>query len=540
MKQQIQYFLKRQYPGIVFDVSYPPEGFGDYSTNIAFLLAKSRSIDISIYRNIDLVAEEVIEKLKNKFSAEFEKIETAKNGFINFYLAKEYLLKGLIGLIGPISPIGPIGPIGPKRINLEFVSANPTGPLTLGNARSAAFGDALASILEKTGHKVTREYYINDIGNQVDLLAESVRRRIRQLEGEQVDFSAQLYQGDYIVGLAKQAKKEKIPQERLKEFAVEKNLDEIKKSLANFGVKFDVWFRESTLISPIGRISPIQDVLNYLESSGLAYKKDGALWFKGTEFGLDKDVVLIKSNGQGTYLLSDFAYAKNKLSRNFNISIYILGADHHDDVKRLKAGIRALGLPEEKFVFLLHQLVALKKGDDVLRMAKRKGIYVSLDDLLGQIPKDVARYFFLEKSLDTHLDFDLVLAKEQSSKNPVFYIQYAFARINSVFSKSPIGSGLIGPISPIGLIGAPEELALIRHLVRFPEIIFEISQNYQVHHLPQYAFELANRFHKFYETRKIISEDEKLTQARLGLVKAVQNVLGEGLRLMGLSAPEKM
>lgn len=531
MKYKIHNFLKQQYPSIDFDVSYPPDGFGDYSTNIVFLLAKERG------EPPHKIAEEIIESLKKEFSREFEKIETAKNGFVNFYLSREYLLERLKGILSDTDTRIQTDDAD-KKINLEFVSANPTGPLTLGNARSAAFGDALANILEKAGRKVTREYYINDVGNQVELLAESVKRRLQELEGENIDFPENLYQGEYIIELAKEAKEKKVPEEDLTGFAVEKNLSGIKKSLAQFGIKFDVWFKESSLKES----DEISSILTLFEHSGLTYKKDGAIWFKGTEFGLDKDVVLVKSNGQGTYLLSDFAYAKNKIFRNFDVSIYLLGADHHDDVKRLKAGIKALGLAEEKFVFLLHQLVALKKGGEVLRMAKRKGVYVTLDDLLAEIPKDVARYFFLEKSLDAHLEFDLELAKEQSSKNPVYYIQYAFARINSVFEKS--GNIGISKYRNIDLLNEKEELDLIRCLVRFPEVVFDISQNYQVHHLTQYVYELANRFHRFYETRRIldisISRNVEISATRLALVKAVQKVLGESLSLMGLSAPRKM
>ena len=522
MKQELANFLKKEYLGINFDVSYPPEGFGDYSTNAAFLLAKEQK------ENPQKIAEEVIGKLEKKFK-EFEKIEIAKNGFINFYLSKEHLLKHLERFLKNKIEF-------PKtkkqKINLEFVSANPTGPLTLGNARSAAYGDTLANILERAGHKITREYYINDLGNQVELLAESVKRRLQQLNGESVDFSEELYQGNYIVDLAKEAKENKVPSERIKEFAIEKNLEHIKQSLAKFGVKFDVWFKESSL----NESDEIKSILTHLEHSGLTHKKDGAIWFRGEKFGLEKDVVLVKSNGQGTYLLSDFAYAKNKLDRGFDLNIYIFGADHHDDIKRLKAGLKALGLAEDKFIILLHQLVALKKGEEILRMAKRKGIYIALDDLLSQIPKDVARYFFLEKSLDTHLEFDLELAKEQSSKNPVYYIQYAFARINSVFEKA----GNVKTESNLKLIKEKEELDLIRYLIRFPEVVFEISQNYQVHHLAQYAFELANRFHRFYEKHRIISEDERLTQGRLSLVKSVQLVLEESLNLMGIASPKRM
>ncbi len=530
MKEQIFNFLKEEYPDLNFEVSYPPEGFGDYSTNLAFLLVKSRNLEISA------AAQEVIKKLKLRFPKEFEKIEVAKNGFVNLYLSGDYL-RNQLNLF--LSEKIEFPKTESKKINLEFVSANPTGPLTLGNARAAAYGDVLANLLEKVGHKITREYYINDIGKQVELLAESVKRRLQQLEGEAVDFPEELYQGEYINDLAKEAKEKNISSEKIKDFSIEKNLEQIKQSLTKFGIEFDVWFKESSLKES----KEIENILKSLKSAGLIYKKDEALWFKGIEFDLEKDIVLIKSNGQGTYLLSDFAYAKNKFSRNFDVSIYVFGADHHDDVKRLKAGLKALNLPEEKFVFLLHQLVALKKGEEILRMAKRKGIYVTLDDLLGQIPKDVARYFFLEKSLDTHLEFDLELAKEKSNKNPVFYIQYAFARIRSVFEKYQ-NFDISG--YSLELLKEKEELDLIRHLIHFPEVIFEIARNVEiskyppVHHLAQYAYELANRFHKFYETCRIISGNKKVTKARLALVKAVQKVLGETLGLMGLSAPEKM
>ncbi len=529
MKQQIYEFLKKLYPKAGFDTSYPPEGFGDYSTNIAFLLAKEKG------ENPQKIAEETTGKLKDKFADEFEKIEIAKNGFINFHLSRDYLLKQLGEFLK--SKIK-FPKTEKQKINLEFVSANPTGPLTLGNARSAAYGDTLANILGKAGHKVIREYFINDIGTQVELLSESIKRRLQQLEGENVDFPEELYQGGYIIDLAKKAKENKIPTERIKDFAIQKNLGEIRESLAKFGVKFDVWFKESSL----SESDEVKSALTHLEHSNLTYKKEGAVWFKGRDSGLDKDVALVRSEkagkaaGAGTYLLSDFAYAKNKLNRDFDLNIYILGADHYDDSKRLKAGIKALNLPEEKFIILIHQLVALKRGDEILRMAKRKGIYVTLDDLLEQIPKDVARYFFLEKSLDTHLEFDLELAKEESNKNPVYYIQYAFARINSVFGKA----GSIKIASDLKLLNGKEELDLIRYLIRFPEIIFDISQNYQVHHLAQYAYELANRFHKFYETQRIISDDRDLTEVRLALITAVKNVLGETLTLMGLESPKRM
>ena len=523
MKQQLQDFFKKEYPDVGFDVSYPPEGLGDYSTNLAFLLAKEKK------ENPQKVAEEIIEKLKKEFKDEFEKIEVAGNGFLNFYLSHGYLLEKLDDFLKDKIKFPKIEN---KKINIEFVSANPTGPLTLGNARSAVYGDVLSNILEKVGHKVTREYYINDLGKQIDLLVESVGRRLKELEGEKVDFSEELYQGDYIKDLAKKAKEEKVSSEDLNKFSTGENLNQIKKALENFGVKFNVWFKESSLKES----KEIQEVLDFLKSRDLTYEKDGALWFRGINFGLEKDVVLIKSNGQGTYLLSDFAYAKNKLSRDFELLVYLWGADHHGDVGRIKAAIKALGLPQDKFIILIHQMVALKKGDEILRMAKRKGIYVTLDDLLNQIPKDVVRYFFLEKSLDTHLDFDLELAKEESSKNPAYYIQYAFARINSVFDKA----GNIKTSNDLELIKEKEELDLVKHLIRFPEVIFEISQNYQVHHLARYAFELANKFHKFYEKYRIISEDQKITEARLSLVKTVHNVLRESLNLMGLQAPQKM
>lgn len=549
IKKYIAKLVKSYKIDVKFDIFYPPEGFGDYSTNVAFVLAKQAGGDVLE------IAGKISRELEKKFKKEFKKVEVAKNGFINFYLSEKYLTKKLkVFLKKKIK----VKKVKAKKINIEFVSANPTGPLTLGNARAAAYGDTLANVLKKVGHRVTKEYYVNNLGAQVEILGESVARRFLQLQGKNVDFPENMYQGEYIVELAKEFKEKApafvakilsdqenesfdiIPEELIeaaKKFAVKKNLENIKKTLIRFGVKFDVWFFESKLKED----REIQNVLNYLDFAGLVYKKDGALWFKATEFGLDKDVVLIKSfNNQPTYLLSDFAYAKNKLSRKFDYLIYILGADHHDDVRRLKVGLKALNLPEEKFVFLLHQLVALKKGEELLRMAKRKGIYVTLDDLLDYISKDAARYFFLEKSLDTHLEFDFQLAKEESTKNPVFYIQYAHARINSVLETAKAKNRKLKFQIKEGLLQRKEELELLSYLVKFPEIIFEISQNYQVHQLAKYALELANKFHRFYESLRILSENKDLTQARLSLAKGVQNVLKETLTIMGISAPEKM
>ena len=527
MKQEIQEFLAEQYPDVGFDVSYPPDGFGDYSTNVAFLLAKEKG------ENPQKIAEEVKGKLQEEFK-EFEKIEIAGDGFINFHLSIKYLLEKLNDFLK-------IKIDFPKtkslRINLEFVSANPTGPLTVGNARAASFGDTLGNVLNKVGHQVTKEYYINDIGVQVEKMAKSEINEDLKESGRDPKYKEEgLYMGKHVITGMLETKTSigahlfDVSLEEVEKAAVESKIKKIKESVARLGVEIHEWFKESSLHNS----GEVKKVLSELESKGYVIEEDGAKWLKLND---DQKAVLVKSNGLTTYLANDIAYTKNKFERGFDIAINIWGADHHGDVIRLKSGIQALGYNPNKLQILLHQLVALKKDGQLVRMSKREGNIETLDDLLNEVGKDVTRFFFLTKDLNTHMEFDMDLAKEQSSKNPVYYIQYAFARISSVFEKS---KNLKVETKNLELLKEKEELDLIRCLIRFPEVIFEISQNYQVHHLSQYALELANRFHRFYEKQRIISENERLTEARSALVKMVQVILGEALSLMGIETPKRM
>ena len=544
IREELRNFLKK-ITGLEPDILYPPKGFGDYSTNAAFVLSKKENLELKD------TARQLAEKLQKKFGNEFEKIEVANNGFINFYLSKKYLRKQLGLILKQKQKFGTPKKIKKQNINVEFVSANPTGPLTLGNARGASYGDTLANILKKAGNRVTKEYYVNDMGKQVNILGESVARRCLEIVGKKVDYPDEMYQGEYIKELANQMKIERFGSREIlfekeegldpsyelvqeaKDFASNRILNEIKKTLYSFNVKFDVWFSEKDLYQK----KETREVLDFLNKYGLVYKKDNALWFRASSFEPIEDAVIVKSNGDPTYLLSDLAYAKNKNKRKFDKNIYVWGADHLGDVPRVKAGIRALGLDPDRFLFVLLQFVTLRENGEAVRMSKRKGNFILLKELLEEVSPDVARFMFLQKSLDTHIEFDLDLAKEQSSKNPVFYIQYAFARISGIVGKSLKEKGSTGSLK---FLEQEEEMSLIRFLSKFPEMILDISKDYQVHHLTNYCLELANAFHRFYEKCKVLTDDENVSRARLALVLATKIVLGECLDLLGIEAPEKM
>ena len=531
--------------GVSFDVSYPKEEFGHYATNIAFGLAKIKKEPTM------KVAGELVSNLHKDKKAKklFSEISVASPGFINFKLKQEIISESLRDIIYHIYSFGKNNIGNSKKINLEFVSANPTGPLTLGNGRSAAYGDALSKILDFSGFKVTKEYFINDIGNQVELLGESVARRFLQLYEQKVDFPEELYQGKYIIEIAKKIKKERIYHgpldnfENLKEICKKYALDslttQIKEALLKFGLHFDVWFSENNLLKEIDLM------LDELRQTDLLYEKDGALWFKATQFGLEKDAVLRKSIGDKatTYLASDFAYAKNKLQRGFDYSVYVLGADHHGDVQRIKAGIQAMGLDENKFRFLVYQFVTLKKGGKAVKMSKRKGDFITLEYLTKEVPIDVIKLFFLMKSLDNHVEFDLNLAKEESNKNPVYYIQYAHARVKSLirnakekkikWSKKP-------SLKTLKELKEKEAIEMIILINRFPEIVESVAKDYQVHRLVNYIYELASAIHLFYDKYRVVDEEKNTLDGRINLLIAAGEVLKQGLSLLGLTSPEKM
>jgi len=503
-----------------FLVEHPEQkNYGDYSTNVALRVAGS------VRKSPKEIADLIISKLKDENV--FEKVETAGPGFINFFIFKKYLQSQLDVIFKEKEKFGKSKIGNGKKINVEFISANPTGPLTLGNGRGGFCGDVLANVLEKAGYKVAREYYINDIGGQIKKLGHSV-----------IGDEFAVYKGDYIEDLKKRIK-EKNP-EMAGARAAEIILNEmIKPTVKRMGIKFDKWFSEKSLYQK----GQVDKAIKLLKDKNLAYEKEGALWFKSTEFGDDKDRVLIKADGEKTYFASDIAYLKDKIKRGFEIMIFFLGADHYGYVPRLKAIAQALGFEKENIKAIVMQLVRLFKNGKEVKMSKRAGVYVTLDELLDEVGSDVTRFFFLLRNPDSHLNFDLNLAKEQSEKNPVYYIQYAYARIHSILANSKLktqSSKLQLKTQNLKLLNHSSELGLIKQLIRLPEIVEDIAKDYQVQRLPQYALDLADSFHQFYENCRVISEDKDLTSARLALAVATRIVLENTFKLMGITAPERM
>lgn len=477
--------------------------FGDYSTNVAMLLKKN--------------PQEIAKAIKSDI---LEKVEV-KNGFINFFLSKEYLQKQVGEILKQRDKFGEIRTGKGQKVNVEFISANPTGPLTLGNGRGGFCGDVLSNVLTKAGHKTEREYYINDTGEQIKKLGHSI-----------LGDTEAVYQGPYIEDLKKRVKGSN--PEKVGEAAAKIVLEEmIKPSVKKMGIEFDIWFSEESLYQK----KEIDKILDLLKNKKLVYESEGALWFKSTNFGDDKDRVLLKADGETTYLASDTAYLKDKFNRGFEKLIFFWGADHHGYIGRIKSAVEALGYKKEQADIIIMQLVQLMQAGQEVKMSKRTGIYVTIDELIDEVGLDVARFFFLSRSADSHLIFDLDLAKEQSEKNPVFYIQYAYARICSIFKKSP---KLNFRSSDLRLLNDSSELSLIKQLIRLPEIVEDIAKDYQVQRLPQYAMDLAAAFHQFYRDCQVISENVPLSKARLSLLLAVKIVLKNTLDLMGISSPEKM
>jgi len=490
--------------------------FGDYSTNVA-LTAK-----------ID--PEKIVDKLKD--NPLFEKVEKAGPGFINFFLSKKALRDGLAEIIKQGDNYGELDIGQSKKVQVEFISANPTGPLTVGNARGGPFGDVLANILKKAGFRVEKAFYVNDAGQQILALGHSV------LKDEEAK-----YQGKYIDELSNKIK-EKDPAKAGQIAAKHIIKDLIQKTTDKLGIKYDEWIFESDL----HQSKRVDKVLNFLKKKGLIYQKEGAAWFKSSKFGDQRDRVFVKKDGSKTYLAGDITLHNYKFEeKRFDKVINLWGADHHGDVPGLMAGVEAIGHKEKLEIILLQFVTVLDKGEKQ-KMSKRAGLYVTMDELLDKVGSDAVRFFFLQKSADTHLNFDLALAKEQSAKNPVYYVQYAHARICSILRKAK-QSRTVPQIQPLeartvsegqSLISHPAELSLIRKLIRFPEIIEETAQDYQVQRLPYYSLELATIFHKFYEQCRVLDNNKKIAQARIGLIRATQIILRNVLSIMGIQAPKKM
>ncbi len=494
------------------------EQFGDYTSNVAMVLAKK------IGKNPLAIAEEIKKNIHQDDDNQiFEKIEVAAPGYVNFYLSKKYLQNVIREINGQKENFGNSQIGRGSKVNNEFISANPTGPLHLGNGRGGFYGDALANVLRKAGFAVTNEYYVNDAGGQVEKLGHSVLK-----DAEAV------YAGEYIDQLnAKYGKMTDVKE--VGQLAAAEILENIIKKTAKekMQVVFDGWVSEKKLYDD----GFVDNAINILKEKNLTYEAEGALWLKTTEFGDDKDRVLVKADGEKTYFASDCGYILNKIERGFDRIIESWGADHHGYIARFAAAAKALGFSGE-LRFIIVQLVRLVKDGKETKMSKRAGNVVYLDDLIEEIGHDVTRFFFLMYSPDTHMNFDLGLAKERSQKNPVFYVQYAHARICSILSKA----GDANPESEgLSMLVDEKELSLLKELNKFPELVEEISKSYEVHKLPHYALKLADKFHSFYDACRVIDEENPaLSGARLKLVNAVKIVLSETLRLIGVSAPDKM
>jgi len=520
------------------------EEHGDLTTNIAMVLAKA------LGKKPRALAEEIVHALKLD-PARVARVEIAGPGFINFWFAESYYTGSLRTVFEQAKSFGRSEIGKGKKTQVEFVSANPTGPLSVGHGRQAAIGDTLANLLEWTGHSVTREYYYNNAGRQMRKLAESTLARYRQLFDPGAPFPEDGYQGGYIREIAEDLKKTKgdsllrLPAEEAladsQQVSETTLFDAIKSVLLRMGVKFDVFFNEDSLYKD----GTINDVVAEFRSKGLAYDKDGAVWLKTTAMGLDQDRVIIKSTGEPTYRLPDIAYHREKFRRGFDLIVDVFGADHIATIPDVLAGIKALGYDPDKVKVVIHQFVTLLRDGEQVKMSKRAANFVTLDELIEEVGPDAVRFFFVMRSISSHLEFDLNLAKEQSEKNPVYYLQYAHARIASIlrFAES---EGVLqgGPeklaTANVGLLKEPSELALVKLLLGFPDVVIGTSQSLEPHRLPVYLGDVATAFHKFYHDHRVVIPERDLSLARLALCWAAKIVLGNGLKILGISAPEQM
>ncbi|MBY6054287.1 arginine--tRNA ligase [Cytobacillus firmus] len=529
---------EEQIPDVILEI--PKEkSHGDYSTNMAMQLARVAK------KAPRVIAEELIASFDSS-KASIEKIEIAGPGFINFYMNNAYLTDLIPAVLGAGDQYGETTVGNNQKIQVEFVSANPTGDLHLGHARGAAVGDSLCNILDKAGYDVSREYYINDAGNQINNLALSVEARYFQALGLDKEMPADGYHGEDIIGIGKKLADEhgdkyvnadeKERFDFFREYGLKYEMAKLKQDLEDFRVPFDVWYSETSLYHN----GKIDTALQALKDNGHIYEEEGATWFRSTTFGDDKDRVLIKNDGSYTYLTPDIAYHKDKLERGFEKLINIWGADHHGYIPRMKAAIQALGYDRDALEVEIIQLVHLYKNGEKMKMSKRTGKAVTMRDLVEEVGLDATRYFFAMRSADTHLDFDLDLAVSQSNENPVYYAQYAHARISSILRQGE-EQGMSAEAADYSLISTEKEIDVLKKIGEFPQAVGEAAQKRMPHRITNYIYELASSFHSFYNAEKVLdAENPERTKARLALIKAVQTTLKNSLKLIGVSAPEKM
>lgn len=527
---------------------------GDLATNTALRLGSV------LQDNPRSIAERLAEKLRERLDPDRVKgVEVAGPGFINFRFAQDYLFDALADLLAAGDAFGQTDVGAGQQALVEYVSANPTGPLTVGHGRNAVLGDTIANLLKWTGYDVTREYYYNDAGRQMRVLAQSVRARYEELVAEDVStktlrfddetvnvperFPEEGYLGEYIVDIAQEVVDEYgdalLSTESLKPFrkaAEEAIFAEIEGTLQRLNIEMDDYVNEQRLHDD----GTLQEVLDGLEDAGLTYEEDGALWFKTTEFGKDQDTVLIKSSGEPTYRTPDVAYHTTKFKRGFDLMIDIFGADHHAAYPDVLNALDVLGYDTDKVEVVLYQFVTLVRGDEPVKMSTRRANYVTLDDLIDKVGSDVTRFFFLMRSPDTHLNFDLELAQEASEKNPVFYLQYAHARICSIVDKAEDVGFSYDENADLSLLTHEDEIALIKELLRFPQALQKAAEARAPHFVPNYLRDVTTAFSQFYDNCRIIGEEEQLASARMSLALATKTVVKNGLTVLGISAPRNM
>ena len=524
------------YPEKEFSLAPPknPE-FGDLSTNISLLLTRN------LKRPPLEIAQSIAKELKKELSHHISEITVTLPGFINFKVDKSFYQSKVKTILDEDDSFGKSDLGAGKTANVEFVSANPTGPLTVGHGRNAVLGDTVSNILEWQGFDVTREYYFNDAGRQMRILGQSVEARYFEILGKKFEFPDDGYKGTYIKDIAQTILDDlgvdlSAGDSSFKEKAEKSIFENIKKSLLNLGIHFDQFTNEKTFYEN----GEIDKLLSELRDKNLIYDKEGATWFRATALGKDQDRVYIKSTGEPTYRVPDTAYHRDKINRGFDLIIDIFGADHADTYPDVLLALESLGLKTDQIKVLLYQFVTLLRGGEKIKMSTREANFVTMDELVNEVGPDVVRYFFIMRSMNTHLDFDLELAADQSDKNPVFYLQYAHARICNIIKHGQESGLELGDDFDSTLLSHPDEINLIQHMVRFPEIMELAFENLEPQIIANTLQELATRFHKFYGQCHVITEDRALSNARLALITSVKVFMGNGLKILGLTAPERM
>ncbi|MBN1445377.1 MAG: arginine--tRNA ligase [Candidatus Omnitrophica bacterium] len=503
------------------------EEFGDFYTNFAFKMVDSQN------PSPQTAALYLKEKILSSAPDFIEKVEV-KNGFVNFFLKRGVYLRMLSEISSGKSEIVNPFPAMGKKVLIEFVSSNPTGPLTVAHGRQAAFGESLARILKHAGFEVTKEYYLNDGGRQIKLLGESLRARYFRLKGEECAIPDEGYEGEYLIDIAKEVKDENIS---FGKFAADYIMAGIKKDLAEFNVNFDRWVKESDFLTG----GMVEELLKILEGRGLVYSSEGATWFKSSAYGDEKDRVVIKSDGSYTYLAPDMAYHRDKIDRGYDMLVNIVGPDHHGYIPRIKAIVESFGFNPERLKFIIVQLTTLYRGKEKLSMSTRKGQFVSLRQLMDEVGPDASKFFFIFRKAESHLDFDLELAKKKSVENPVYYLQYAYVRMKHILKFAGENGIDVMNLNPdMALLKEPEELSIARKLAFFPDTVESVVNTFGVHLLAEYLLELAKIFHSYYHKHRVVTENRELTAARIVLVSALLQVFSKALELLNISLPDEM